>query len=123
MSDTIIPADLFSRRRRELVDNPGAIGTASQIPMQDFYGNFQSWIVETFRVDGVETVFLIVSEADGGKRFMLPPQVTAAIYRQREQLVTRSRRHAARRAVATKRAAGQELGNAAALAKARRVKR
>lgn len=123
MSDTVIPQDAFSRRRRELGDNPGAIGAGSTIPMKDFYGNFQSWIVETYRADGEETVFLSVNDAEGGRRLVLPPQVTAAMYRQRDQLVTRSRRRTARQTVAMRKERGDTLGNPEALRKARRSKK
>lgn len=120
MPEQLIPTDTFSRRRRELRDNPGALTAGSTIPLSDPYGNFQSWIVETFRADGEETIFLIMSDAEGGRRLMIPPSVAAAIYRQRDQLVVRSRKRAARQAVATKRERGDVLGNPEALAKARK---
>jgi hypothetical protein len=115
-----LPTDLFSRRRRELSDNPGALGSGSRVPTQDFLGNFQDWIVETFRVDGAETVFITVADQDGGRRLMLPPQVTATLYRQRDQLVARQRRKTARATVAMRRERGDKLGNPDALRKARK---
>lgn len=111
MADATLPTDLYSRRRRELTDNPGALQAGSQVSLKDFYGNFQAWIVETFRVDGQETIFLIVSDAEGGRRFMLPPEVTTVLYRQYDQLIARARRRGARQAVETKRAKGQTIGN------------
>jgi hypothetical protein len=122
MADTI-PTDLFSKRRRELADDPGARRAGSTIQVQDFYGNHEAWIVETFRQDGKETVFLIVSGAEDGRRIMLPPAVTEKIYGQRETLVAASRRAGARQAVETKRAKGKPIGNPAALAKARKARR
>lgn len=123
MAEATLPTDLFSKRRRELADDPGARRAGSTIQAQDFYGNHQAWVVETFRQDGKETVFVIVSDADGGRRFMLPPEVTEKIYSQRDALVAASRRAGARQAVETKRARGKQVGNPAALAKARKAKR
>jgi hypothetical protein len=123
MSDDILPADQFSRRRRELADNPGAVHTTGAVTRSDLYGNVEDWLLETFRVDGVETVFMRVNDREGGRRLMLPPEVAGLLYRQREQLVAKGRKRAARQAVATKLAKGQVLGNAAALRKARRAKK
>lgn len=120
MSDQILPADHFSRRRRELADNPGAVHTTGAVTRTDVYGNVEDWLLETFRADGVETVFMRVNDRDGGRRVMLPPEVAALLYRQREQLVAKGRRRAARKAVETKRAKGIKVGNVEALRKARK---
>jgi hypothetical protein len=122
MPESPIPTDHFSRRLRELTDNPGAIRASSTIQTQDFYGNAESWIVDTFRQDGAETVFLQRISADPQPiRIVLPPDVTDAISRQRDRCVTVARRRGARTAVATKRAAG--IDPAAALKKHRAAKR
>lgn len=122
MSDTI-PTDLFSRRRREMSDNPGALGSGSTIHVRDFYGNAETWVVETLRVDGSETAFIQRNAADGGMRLVLPPEVMAAMRRHQDSNERRARRRGARQALETKRAKGQQIGNPDALRKARRVRR
>lgn len=121
MNDTL-PADAYSRRRRELNENPGALAATSTISVADFYGNLSTYVVETFRVDGQETVFLAITDHLGGRRSMLPPEITAAIYRQRDQLVARSRVRAARQGVETRRARGDAIGNPDALRRARKAR-
>jgi hypothetical protein len=119
----VMPTDLFSTLRRSMDDNPGAIGSASTVPVADFYGNRETWIVETFRIDGAEVVFLERSSAQGGLRLVLPKEVAAALARQRDQITTRSRSKAAKRAVDTKREKGIAVGNRAALELARKAPR
>jgi hypothetical protein len=116
MSDSPLPTDNFSRRLRELQDNPGAMGSGSTIHARDFYGNLETWVVETYRTeDGRETVFAQRNAADGALRLVIPPEVAAALSRHRDQLVTRTRKRAARRGLETKRARG--IDPAAALRK------
>lgn len=116
MSDTnTIPTDVFSRRRRELMDNPGAIRSASTVNLQDFYGNTETWNIETFRTDGIVEALVQRNSIDGSLRLVLPPKVMSALDRQRDQVITGSRRRAAQRAVDTKREKG--IDPAAALRK------
>lgn len=123
MAETTLPTDQFSTRRRELVDNPGAFHTTGAVTRGDIYGNVETWLLETFRVDGLETVFIQINDAAGGRRFMVPPEVAALIYRQRDQLIAKARRRGARQAVETKRSKGKQVGNPEALAKARKARR
>lgn len=98
-----LPTDLFSRTLRSTKDNPGAFGSESTIHAQDFYGNTDTWVVQTFRLeDGKELVFLQRNGADGGQRHVLPAEVCAALSRHRDQLLARSRRRAARKGAATR---------------------
>lgn len=120
MAEQTLPQDAFSRRLRELTDNPGAVRATSTINRQDFYGNAETWVIDTFRVDGGEEVFLQRIGADGSSRLILPPAVTSAINRQRDRAVTVNRKRAARTALATKRAAGIPVGNAEALRRHRK---
>ena len=122
MVDTAIPADVFSRRRRELMDNPGTIRSASTVNLQDFYGNMETWNIETFRTEGIVEALVQRNAIDGSLRLVLPPKVMAALDRQRDQVVTGSRRRAARRAVETRRERGNVIGNRDALKKARRAR-
>lgn len=104
-----LPVDHFSRRLRELTDNPGAVRATSTIQAQDFYGNAESWIVTTFRLDGAEVVFLERISADPQPiRIVLPPAVTAAIGRQRDRAVTAVRRRVGRSTHALRVARGDD---------------
>lgn len=118
MADTI-PTDPFSRRLRELSDNPGAVRAKSTIDRADFYGNNETWIVDTFRLAGGEEVFIQRISAEGAIRLVLPAEVTAAMNRQRDRATTAVRRRGARQALATRRLRGDTIGNPDALAKAR----
>jgi hypothetical protein len=108
MEEAKIPTDLFSRRRRELGDSPAALGSGSTVHLRDFYGNGESWIVETFRADGLTTVFLQRSSEAAPFRTMLPPEVMAAILRHCASIDARIRRRGARQAAATRKARGIE---------------
>lgn len=101
-----LPSDQFSRRLRELTDNPGAVRSSSTVRTIDFYGKTESWILDTFRVDGREEIFLERINSTGAIRLVLPPEVTSTINRQRDRAVTVSRKRAARQGLATKRARG-----------------
>jgi hypothetical protein len=115
MSDSPLPIDQFSRRLRELTDNPGAVRAGSTVNLQDLYGNTETWVIDTFRVNGAEVVFLQRISASEPVRLVLPAEVTAAMNRQRDRATTTVRRRAARAGLATKRARG--IDPAAALKK------
>jgi hypothetical protein len=118
--ESIIPTDLFSRTQRQLRDNPGALSSASTINATDFYGNTETWVVETFRQeDGRELVFIQRNSSTGGERWVLPVEVTAALARHRDQLAARVRRRAGHRLVAQRKERGDVLGNPEALRLAR----
>ncbi len=124
MNETTLPTDAYSRELDRLRSNPaGAETRRSSIEVKDLLGHTETWIVFTIRTEKGETVFVQRIGADGGSRFYIPPAVTAAIAAQRDQITARNRRRGARKAVETKREAGIPIGNAAALAKARRAKR
>ncbi len=61
----------------------------SVVPM---LGDTETHVVQSYSTE--EGVWLLVQRVDasGGQRFVLPPKVTAAIYRQRESLVKAGRR-------------------------------
>jgi hypothetical protein len=120
--ELVLPRDQFSERLRELSGNPGAVHSASRVDRTDFYGRHESWILDTFRLDGGDEVVLLqrIDASGTPVRIVLPEGVTAALARHRDRGVTASRRRGARAAVATKRAAGVAIGNPEALRKARR---
>src|SRR5574341_448454 len=116
-----LPRDEFTVRLRELTDNPGAVRSSSRIDIADFYGNAETWTVDTFREStGVQTSFVQRMSMANPLRLMLPPAVMAALTRQQGALTTKRRRQGARQAVATRIARGDSLGNPEALRKARR---
>jgi hypothetical protein len=127
MSDTpspLIPRDAFSTELRRLRGNVAALSSSSTIHSQDVYGNAETWVLETFRdAEGAETIFLQRNDATGGARQVLPPQVTAAIARQRDHLSTRARRRQGHNLIALRRQRGDTLGNPDALRKARRARK
>jgi hypothetical protein len=120
-SEQVLPADVFSRRRRELMENPGAMRSASTVNVQDFYGNLETWHIETFRTDATVEALVQRNSADGSLRLVLPPKVMEALNRQRGQVVTQARKRAARRAVDTRRERGDVIGNPEALRQARKA--
>lgn len=121
MADSPIPTDLFSRRRRQMGDNPGALGAGSTVHAADFYGNAETYVIETFRTEDGQTVaFLQRSSADGGLRLVLPEPVMAALARHREQLQARAKRRQGHALIARRKERGDVLGNPDALRKARR---
>jgi hypothetical protein len=121
MSDSVLPNDRYSREQARLLVNPAAVTlrSGSTLNLTDYYGNAETWVVNTIRIDGADTVFLQRVNAEGGVRFVVPPEVVAAIRRQGDSLSTVSRRRGASKALDTKREAGIPVGNPAALAKAR----
>jgi hypothetical protein len=116
----VIPTNPYSRELRQLRDNPGALSSQSTIQTQDFYGNAATWVLETYRDgDGREKVFVQKIDELGGARLVLPPEVTAALARHRDQLAARAKRRQGHRLVAQRKERGDVLGNPEALRRAR----
>lgn len=123
-SEKTLPRDEFTVRLRELGDNPGAVQSSSRVDIQDFYGNAETWTIDTFREStGQETSFVQRMSLANPLRLLIPPPVMAALTRQRGSLVSQSRRRGARQAVATRIARGDTLGNIDALRKARKARK
>lgn len=117
-----MPQDAFSKRFRELSDNPGAIKASSTINLIDDYGNTESWIVDTFRLEvGKTVVFLQRLNSKGSDRLVLPTEVMAAISRQHDRAISAVRSRAAKRRIATLESQG--IDPAAALKRTKRKKR
>jgi hypothetical protein len=106
MDETRLPSDPFSQALRRLRDNPSAVEKESLIDLQNFYGQAETWIVRTIRVDGADVIFLQHVDANGGHQWVLPPEVTAAIARQREGITAKVRTRGAKKAAATRAANG-----------------
>lgn len=105
-ADQKVPRDEFSSTLRSLESHPEAVIKTSIVQQSDFYGNVITWVVRTARHDGKTTVLLERGRADGGDRFVLPPDVVAAISRQHEAAVAVNRRRGARKGAATREAKG-----------------
>lgn len=122
-SESVIPTDTFSRALRSARDSQAAIKAESTVHAHDFYGNTETWVIETFRVDDgrgpCEQVFLQRTSADGGMRLMLPSDVTRALARHRDQVSSAARRRHGHSLVALRKQRGDKLGNPEALRKAR----
>jgi hypothetical protein len=118
-----LPTDQFSLSLRSLRDNPGAFAVGSRVETADFYGNAQTWVIETFRVDGHETTFVQRLDADGGLRLVLPPAVTKAMAAHRDRVAAQAKRRAGHRLVAQRKERGDKLGNPEALRAARAARK
>lgn len=102
MKDTALPTDDYSLTLARLADHPQAIVRGSTIETQTFTGHSETWVVKTIRVEASETLFLQQVNADGGRRFVLPPAVVAAITRQHDSAIATVRKRSARKAAATR---------------------
>lgn len=103
--------DKFDRMLGALTDLPDVTQTKpSTVPViSPIVGDAQTFIVRTFRQRDVgDTIFLEFIDADGGKRFYLPPQVADAIARQRDALSTKNRKKAAKEQAAARKARGEK---------------
>ena len=122
-AESPIPSDLFSRSLRQANDNPGALKASSTIEASDFYGNTETWVVSTFRLEaGRELVFLQRSSVEGGLRLLLPAEVTAALASHRDRLQAAARRRHGHKLVALRKQRGDRLGNPDALRRARKAR-
>jgi hypothetical protein len=107
MEENKLPKDNYSTTLRSLQANPACIEKTSLVDLADFLGNAETWIVKTLRVDGNDTVLLQRNNASGGDRWVLPPEVTAAMARQRDSALGVVRRRGAHKAAATRKAGGR----------------
>ena len=119
-----LPTDAYSVAYRQLNDHPEAVRSSSTITVADFFGRSETWVIESFWLEGAASVFVQRMAADGGFRLLLPPAVTAAIDSQRPSRALPAAVKQARAVLAgvmrkRKRARGEALGNPAALKKAR----
>lgn len=103
-----LPADEFSRTLSQLLNHPAHISSSSTIDAVTMLGHSETWVIRTVRVEGEETLFLQQINAEGGRRFVLPPAVAAALNRQRDQVLGVSRKRAANKAAATRKAKGSK---------------
>lgn len=104
-------ADRFNDSLRRVSADPGIFRsrtTVSDTPplLPDAR---ETYVIESVKVDGGTYIFLEVIDAQGqAHRLVLPPKAVAAIYRQRDSLVTKSRKRGARKAYETQVAKGND---------------
>ena len=115
--------DEFTVRRRDLKNHPEAVEATSRIDVTDDYGNVTTWVVDLFRLEGKVTALLQVVSASGSTRMVIPPPVTSAIARHQAGLITKQRSKTMKRRIEDARARGEQVGNPAALAAARKARR
>lgn len=87
------PRDVFDKLIG-LID--GTPGTRKARPttvtsIQPILGDSQTYVVQTYKTEDGFFGFVQMVDRAGGARFVLPPKVMNAIYRQREALVKASR--------------------------------
>jgi len=89
-----------------LKSRPTTIDTVTPI-----VGAEKSFIITTIRqADAGCTVLVKYIDAEGGRRFVLPPKVVEAIIRQRDALNEQHRRRVARAAAQERKARGEKPG-------------
>jgi hypothetical protein len=104
MAEQKLPDDEYSTTLRDWQNNPTSVEKTSIVDMVDFYGNAVTWTVRTLRSEGRDIVFLQRIDSHGGARWVLPPEVTDAIARQRDGIVTVMNKRRAHAAAATRKA-------------------
>lgn len=99
--DTTLPQDVYSKTLSRLLDNPAMVTTkGSTVDLVTILGHSETWVVKTVRIDDGDTLFVRRISAEGGMSIVLPPEVAAAIARQRDSLTAIKRAKAARRTLA-----------------------
>lgn len=97
----VLPTDTFDKLFSRLVGHPNGAHTQPAVAQAvDFYGNTTSFMVQTVRNEDGPFVFVTLVDADGSKRFVLPPLVVKLIDRQRDSITTTIRRRHGKRLAA-----------------------
>lgn len=104
MNDSQLPTDDYSRQLSRLLNDPSAIQSTCTIDTVTMLGHSETWIVKTVRVESGSMLFFQCINADGGKRFVLPMDVAAAVIRQHATALDRVRKRAGSKAAATRKA-------------------
>ena len=94
--------DHFDRELRRLEEIPRqAIDRvkASVIKHTNFLGQHQHWVIESMRVDGKTTCFLVKSEKGKQLRAVIPSDVIDRIVAQHQSLISKGRSRRAKLAV------------------------
>lgn len=73
-------------------------------------GGTETYIIQTFRQEGGDVIFLEHVSKDGTTRIAIPPEVTRVIARHRDQLTDKNRSRAAKQRAEDDKAAGKLPG-------------
>jgi hypothetical protein len=107
MTEQSLPKDEYSAELSRLTDHPEAIISTSLVERLSFYGHTETWVLKTIRIREAVTLFLQRMAADGAPiRLVIPPDVSAAAWRQMTTIKARARSRGAIKAAATRKAAG-----------------
>jgi len=102
--------NFFDRVRGGLEDAGNTIKTrvATIRQVQFLVGDVLTYLVETIRHEGGDTIFIEVTSKDGTIRVVLPPKVANTIARQRDALTKKTRQRVGREQAAERKAQGIE---------------
>ena len=103
--------DPFDRLLSSLTGLPGGASTKlAAVQHSDFYGHTTTYNIRSVKTDEGVTTFVIVSDANGQARFILPPSALAVIDRQRKSLTKQVRSRNGKRIAEERMAAGIKPG-------------
>lgn len=93
MTDDSTPRDVFDKVIGLIDGTPGTRKTrpTTLVSVEAMLGDAQTYVVQTYKTEDGFYTFVQMIDRRTGARFVLPPKVTQAIYRQREALVKASR--------------------------------
>ena len=102
--------NFYDRVRGGLEDAGNTIKTrvATIRQVQFLVGDVLTYLVETIRHEGGDTIFIEVTSKDGTIRVVLPPKVANTIARQRDALTKKTRQRVGREQAAERKAQGIE---------------
>lgn len=102
----------FDRILGSLEGLPDVVKTAAatRVVVSPLIGEAQTFIIQTYRQDGKDTVFVQYIDASGSVRIALPPAAADAIAAQRDALSTKNRKRAAKEIAAARKARGEVPG-------------
>lgn len=98
MDDERVVRDTFDKMYGTLDGLPNVIKSrpSTVTSVMPLIGKSQTFVVQTLKTEDGNFLFVQLVDAEGRARIVIPPKVAAAIYRQRESLVTRVRKQAGR---------------------------
>jgi hypothetical protein len=91
-----------------VVDGAESGEQAANIAVKNVVGDVLTYLVETIRHEGGDTIFIEVTSKDGTIRVVLPPKVANTIARQRDALTKKTRQRVGREQAAERKAQGIE---------------
>lgn len=106
-----LTTDPFDRLFTALDGLPGGATTRlAPVQHKDFYGNLTTYNVQSVKTEDGVTTFVTQGDAQGQKRYVLPPKVLAVIDRQRKSLTKQVRSRHGKRLAEERAARGEQPG-------------